>query len=250
MSNFYRFLAPAALGLTSACGADRAAGTSEPPAEPPAFPTAAIAEVGLPPNGFHFAVGAQFQLRASVVAAPGADTTVRWSGGDPRFAVVSPSGVVRTCYPGGQTTVTATSVADPTKTATVPLSVMWPAVGWGLLERVAHAGSDSPVHTDSVGGAVELLLRVTGGSVIQCRAFTDVTLQLEGAAGDTGLRAADPVTPFTDVRILRFPLDAGARRADGSRVLPAGRYVVRATFELTDGLPSQTLTVGVLTLLP
>src|SRR5690606_7067761 len=81
----------------------------------------AIVAVDVAPTTASVAVGETVDLEAEVTPV-GANQTVTWSTSDATKATVSETGLV-TGVAAGSATITATSVADPTKTDTCAVTV-------------------------------------------------------------------------------------------------------------------------------
>ncbi len=73
-------------------------------------------------SNFSLVLGATAALVATVEADPGVSTAVTWSSSSPSVATVSASGLV-TAVADGSSLITATSVADPSKKASVTATV-------------------------------------------------------------------------------------------------------------------------------
>ncbi|MCA0375164.1 MAG: Ig-like domain-containing protein [Gemmatimonadetes bacterium] len=94
------------------------------------------------------------QLTATVQANPGVSTAVTWQSGDPSVVTVSGTGLV-TAVAAGSTTITVTSVADPTRRAFVAVVVNGP---------VAQVNAVTVTPTSAsvvVGNTVQLSATVT-----------------------------------------------------------------------------------------
>lgn len=78
-------------------------------------------------NPFEMAIGDQITLTAAVSPANAPDRTVQWSSSKTSRATVNQEGVV-SAYNEGETTIRATSVADPAKYAEVQITVVKPIV--------------------------------------------------------------------------------------------------------------------------
>ena len=78
-------------------------------------------------NPFEMTIGDQITLTATVLPANAPDRTVQWSSSQTSCATVNQEGVV-SAYNEGETTIRATSVADPAKYAEVQITVVKPIV--------------------------------------------------------------------------------------------------------------------------
>lgn len=85
-------------------------------------PVPAVTGVTVAPTSASVAEGATTQLTASVLPA-GVSQAVTWSSADPLIATVNSSGLVTGVAQGGPVNITATSVADDTKTASAAITV-------------------------------------------------------------------------------------------------------------------------------
>ena len=119
-----------------------------------------------------FPAGNIFELR--VQADPGVDTTVRWSTSDSVAGKVDAGGVLRLCESIPTLFVTATSVADPTKSATARATVASLVIGWAGINAVLQAGTNAPADPAALRGDVivrigvdERFLGCTGLSRLQ-----------------------------------------------------------------------------------
>jgi hypothetical protein len=74
-------------------------------------------------NPFELTISDQITLTATVLPANAPDRTVQWSSSTPSRATVNQEGVV-SAYNEGETTIRATSVADPAKYAEVQITVV------------------------------------------------------------------------------------------------------------------------------
>ena len=198
----------ATLGLT-ACGGDTG----------PRAP--GIRSVRIDPTVQVMSVGASVPLRAIVDADPGADTTVRWTSDPSESGAVSPVGRLTACYPPGTIVVHATSVADPTKSATLTAQVVIPSVGWAFVGGVVHDGDAGGVPNDTVSAEAEILIVVSPAIVLVCRGVERVDVRLEGGGIDSLISRFDFAPPFSDSHVLRVPLRADA--------LPNGVYQITGT---------------------
>lgn len=84
---------------------------------------AAVNSVTVTPSSATIAVGATEALSAIVSAVGGASTAVTWATSDQSIATVSGSGVV-TGIGEGIANITARSAFDPTRTSTIPVTVV------------------------------------------------------------------------------------------------------------------------------
>ena len=90
--------------------------------EPTPAPTGKVTKVDVSPTTVTIKVGEQRQISATVTADPGVATSVTWSSSNSAIVSVSQTGTI-TGLSRGTATVTATSTADPTKKASVTVTV-------------------------------------------------------------------------------------------------------------------------------
>src|SRR5688572_26437975 len=107
-------------GLVSGCGGD---GEGPGIVNAPVVISVTVAQPGTNP----IEVTGTVQLSATVEVQNGASQAVEWSSSAPGVATVNQSGLV-TGVTGGQTTITATSTANRTKTGSVTITVNPPSV--------------------------------------------------------------------------------------------------------------------------
>jgi uncharacterized protein YjdB len=147
-------------------------------------------------------VGASAELEVTVTAVGGAATTVTWSSSVPSVASVGVNGLV-TALVAGTSVITATSVFDPMKTASVTLNV--PGVS-----SVVIAGD--AVRSLSVGATDELLATVVaaGGAATTVTWSSSVSsvasVSTNGrvtalAGGSTVITAASTVDPAKSANV-------------------------------------------------
>jgi hypothetical protein len=129
-----------------------------------------IHSVTVSPPSLTLKVGDVSPLSASVSAGPGAkDKTVKWTSGNAAVATVDANGVV-TAKGGGNTTVTATSNADPSVSGaaaisvgqTAPASVTISTINQGVNNCGATAGL--PANLTNACGQLDVTLNVDPGS--------------------------------------------------------------------------------------
>ncbi len=95
--------------------------------------------VSVSPDTASLVAGAQQQLAATVVIEDGLSTKVVWSSSDTSVATVSDAGMV-SAVAAGSTTITATSIADATRTGTASVIVNNPsAIGGAVSAQSRHA---------------------------------------------------------------------------------------------------------------
>ncbi len=194
-----------------------------------------VRAVRIEPSAFALSVGASVQLQAVVDADPGVDTAVRWSSAPSPSGGVSPTGLLTSCYPPGVLRVTATSVADSTRAATLEVPVTAPAVGWVVPWGFVRPGAPLPpgpgaiVSRDSIAGDVELALSLSPQGILACRAIERVELRLRASGVDTIAVSLAFEPPFREGRNVRLPLRSGT--------LQPGAYDVSALLRIT-GLPT------------
>jgi hypothetical protein len=182
--------------------------------------------------------GGTAQFQAVVTGSPGVDPSVRWSlstSSSTLAATISPTGELRTCYPGGRVTVVATSIADPSKADSVPISVRFAGGGWVLISNATRPGTTEMVDIVApVRGAVDLELVLAPGP-LGCRRVEHLEVRVRGMGRDTALfsRSFDP--PFENDRVVvRVPF-ATAAQAGGAPAFPNGDYEVRSFVRLGGG---------------
>lgn len=112
----------AALGLLAACG------SSSPSSSPGPGPSSGVTGVVAFPPAVAVAVTDTVALAAVVLPDPGASQEVTWTTADPGIARIATD--LTTFYvrgvASGTTTITATSTQDPTRSATIPVTVFRP----------------------------------------------------------------------------------------------------------------------------
>jgi uncharacterized protein YjdB len=119
-------------------------------------PRPAVLSVTIPNPPAALIAGTTAQLTAAVSVVGGASTAVQWASSNAAVATVSPGGLV-TAVAAGNATITATSVADPTKQATVQLRVDATAIVLSVTVGPATL-------TLGVGDAGQLTATVTVGN--------------------------------------------------------------------------------------
>lgn len=116
------------LGLT-ACG-----GSDDPKKEPQPSGKPGVVSVSLWPESLELEVGGERTLSVTVKGRGTFDDTVTWSSSDETIATVEEGHVVAVA--AGQATIEATSVMDPTKSASIPVTVVAPPSSPGKLRVV------------------------------------------------------------------------------------------------------------------
>jgi hypothetical protein len=177
-------------------------------------------------------VGASPRFRARVSGGLGVSQAVRWTSSAPTIADVSNDGVVTTCYPGGSATITAQSVADPSKTAAVRLLVNPLGIGWISINAPRRSGTDVIVPFDSLSGTVDVPVGLSPEGVLPCRAVERVELRIRGAALDSVVARIPLNPPATRVTFVRATIETASTFA-GRRLLPNGSYVLSAAVFVT-----------------
>ncbi len=99
-------------------------------------------------------IGETLQFTATVEASGGASTEVTWSSSQPRVATVSSSGLV-TAQGEGATTITATSVFDPSKSDSVQVTVAALPAGLRIAPTVTTCGNVNVGQTCTVTIAMD-----------------------------------------------------------------------------------------------
>lgn len=169
--------------------------------------------------------GASVPLHAVVETETGADTAVRWSADSSDIGWVTRRGVAQGCFRGGVLAVTATSVADSTKSATVSVRFAPPSEGWAAFIGPLRVGlesrplADQLAPADSLVGDVDLLFGFTPVSRSPCHAVERLEVRLVGPGVDRLLEQVRFWPAFTTPRHVRVRLR--------SRDIPNGAYAVR-----------------------
>jgi hypothetical protein len=108
-----------------------------------------VLDVSIDQDLSYLVTGETRHLTATVTTSGGADQGVTWSSSDPLVALVDATGLVGAIAPG-TATITATSVADPTRSDGLPLPVHDPGAslwthqfGTDAIDQ-AHAGATAP----------------------------------------------------------------------------------------------------------
>ena len=170
-------------------------------------PTAAVVGVTIGEGDQALAVADERQLTATVTTTGTADTGVTWTSGDDGIASVTTTGLV-TAHAPGATTITATSTADPNKTAGVTITVT-PAnavVGVTIGEgdqALAVADERQLTATVTTTGTADTGVTWTSGDdgIASVTTTGLVTAHAPGATTITATSTAD-VTKFDRVSVL------------------------------------------------
>jgi len=147
-------------------------------------PKPAVVSVAITPAAPTVIVGQNVPLTATVTVVGGASTAVTWTTSNASIASVTAAGVL-TGVAVGNANITATSVADPTKSATVPVVVSAPP-------PAVVSVSVTPVNpTAVVGDQVQL----TANVIVVSGAATTVTW----SSGDQAIATVTPTGQVTAV---------------------------------------------------
>jgi hypothetical protein len=200
--------------------------------DPAAPATPRVRSIFILPFGNALPAGTSGQLQVQVDADAGADTTVRWKTLASPAGMITPSGFLRTCFPGGVLTIVAESVADPTKTDTVPVAVTAPTLGWAAVSDLSRPNPSTPrtpadfVDPGAMNGDVEVEVLVSGSVLVgRCRAVESVEIAIVGAAAQVTLARFYQATPFTTDRRFRTRFQTTA--------VPDGDYTLGGSAHLT-----------------
>lgn len=191
--------------------------------------------------------GETFTLTATVNPADATNPAIEWSSSDVAVATVDEDGVV-TAVSEGEATITATSVADPTKTASCkvvvkkpfiavdgitlsettakleigstitltatvsPENATEPAVTWSSDNTAVATVEDGIVTAVSVGEAV--ITAKAGGMTAECKVTVEIVTGLSSILSEN-----DGAVEVYDI--------AGQKVADSLESLSAGIYIVR-----------------------
>jgi hypothetical protein len=192
-----------------------------------------VTRVVVVPSSVNANTGERLQLRATVEGDSGLNQAVQWTAQSSLSGSVSADGILSTCYPTGVFTVTARSVADPTRSVEVPVSVSMILLGWGGISALVRPGGAFPstdprdrIPADSVTGVGEFVVSLTPNPAIACRVMESYQLELEGATQSYPL----------PLRTFEKPVQPAyaERRTFDSRTVQNGAYIVRVNLKIAD----------------
>lgn len=161
--------------------------------------------VTVSPTNVSLEVGQTRQASASVQADAGVNRTVTWRSEDPRIATVSATGLI-SAVTFGSTTITAVSVADTSRSASIAVQVVSvvPSIAISpttIILAPGEARTFSGTVTGDPGAPTGLIWRTSNPSVVAIAANGTATGVAAGnatitvlAAGDTTKRATATVT--------------------------------------------------------
>ena len=177
-----------------------------------------VTAVTVDPSNLVMSSGAKVSLSATVAAGPDqGNRRVRWASRNPSVATVDEGGLV-SALAGGNTTITATSLADTTVAGAAAVTV----VSFGPTVTVAainHNGAAADLGNAS--GTLDVIVNVDGSSPLISRA----DLVLNSAGADTVVASFQPSAATPGPVTLSF----------NSAGLHNGQWTLRVRVSLTSG---------------
>jgi uncharacterized protein YjdB len=193
-------------------------------------PTPAVQSVAITTPPAALIAGTTAQLNATVQVVGGASTAVTWGTSNAGAATVSPTGLV-TAVAAGNATITATSVADPTKQASASIRIDATAivnsitVGPTTLSLTVGATGQLTATVTVGNNASQQVTWSTGNAAV---ATVDQTGKVTGVAGGTAsirATAQADATKFAEsvvtVTAQSFPLTAQVTATPAATFTPA-----------------------------
>jgi uncharacterized protein YjdB len=178
-------------------------------------PQPAVLSVTLTSAPAALIVGTTAQLTTAVAVVGGASTAVTWTSSASQVATVSASGLVMAVTPGN-VTITATSVADPTKQASVTIRidaspVLSVTVGPATLSlNVGNSGQLTATVTVSNNGSQQVIWSSSSASVATVDQTGKVTAVAAGTANIRATAQADPTKFAESVVTVTSPFPGSA----------------------------------------
>ena len=227
------------LALLAACGDD--VSVTAPPPEPPAT----IASVTVVPATLNLKVGEKAIVTATVQVTQGTGTpatTVTWSSANTTIATVSATGEI-TGVAAGQTSVRATSTADPTKVGAVAVNVTALNPATISISAITLANGTT-VNINNVFGQVDVRVNASPNDqkITKVEVLIDgavacfQNLASEQAASDSLAAAADLIV--CPVNTAEFdPVTGAVKYKNGARAITARAQLQGGTSVATPSFP-------------
>lgn len=205
-----RFLLPACLFLSIACGSVAPSDDLPDTQDPLLKPTFHIepADIFTASNGPH-------QFRA--VDAGGSPVSVFWRIADGQVGQIDQFGLFSPCYGGGYTRVRALLQSDTSKVASTSLTVVQQAFGIVGISALTYAEGTGVVRIDSIAGAVDVAVIIKTGA-LTCKPVSGSRLELLSVGMTIRVDSVSFTPSPTGDLVYTFRWNAGAI-ANGSYAL-------------------------------
>jgi hypothetical protein len=182
-------------------------------------------------------LGDSVQLHAYVEGLGTGNEGVRWSSSSAAFTVSNTGLVVAKCYPGGTTTVVATSLADTTVAGAATIIAAPLTQPAANISAVYQAGTGQPAALDRVTDSISVVATLAP-SVVPCYALTEADLVVHRAAGDTVVARLPLDTLATKPFSIGLMFHSDAT-VNGVPVFPNGDYAARIDALASGPVPPQ-----------